>query len=386
MGVLFYTPCRQMSVDENRETMKSYKVFALLVVLLGALHLPAAAVTVEDLFTVELPVADQTTSLRLESFSEAFKQVIVKASGSDEALRSPAFERPIKGSARYVKQFRYITRNSTDDEEVEAGRLYLRIDFNQQLIESLLRENNFPVWGRERPSSLLVISYDVNENIKLVADDSTPDLVEALDQAASVHAVPVLFPLMDLEDIALVKIGDIVSRQYDSIDTMATRYAPDALLVGQIVGRSGEGWHGDWEVRFAEQIFKWKFKASSKQAVIDQVIKHLARILALEYALEDHRRVEQTLLLSVSALEGIDKLIAVQKYLKSLNVVDSVRVAMINEDVITYRLKLRNDAEDLQRLIEFGEVLEQEDFPQVSTQGEAQIILNYSYINRGASN
>jgi hypothetical protein len=375
-----------MSVDENRETMKSYKVFALLAVLLGTFHLPAAAVTVEDLFTVELPVADQTTSLRLESFSEAFKQVIVKASGSDEALRSPAFERPIKGSARYVKQFRYITRNSLDDEEVEAGRLYLRIDFNQQLIESLLRENNFPVWGRERPSSLLVISYDVNENIKLVADDSTPDLVEALDQAASVHAVPVLFPLMDLEDIALVKIGDIVSRQYDSIDTMATRYAPDALLVGQIVGRSGEGWHGDWEVRFAEQIFKWKFKASSKQAVIDQVIKHLARILALEYALEDHRRVEQTLLLSVSALEGIDKLIAVQKYLKSLNVVDSVRVAMINEDVITYRLKLRNDAEDLQRLIEFGEVLEQEDFPQVSTQGEAQIILNYSYINRGASN
>jgi len=31
-------------------------------------------------------------------------------------------------------------------------------------------------------------------------------------------------------------------------------------------------------------------------------------------------------------------------------------------------------------------VLEQEDFPQVSTQGEEQIILNYSYINRGVSN
>jgi hypothetical protein len=91
-------------------------------------------------------------------------------------------------------------------------------------------------------------------------------------------------------------------------------------------------------------------------------------------------------LLSVSALEGIDNLIAVQKYLKSLNVVESVRVAMINKDVITYRLKLRNDAEDLQRLIEFGEVLEQEDFPQISTQGEGQIILNYSYINRGVNN
>lgn len=366
--------------------MKLNKFFALLSLLALMLMRPVAAVTVQDLFTVELPVADQTTSLRLESFNQAFRQVIVKVSGSDDALSSPAFQRPMERSARYVKQFRYVNRSLPDDEEFDAGRLFLRINFDQQLIEGLLREHNYPVWGRERPSSLMVISYDVNENIKLVSDDATPDLVDALDQAAAIHAVPVLFPLMDLEDIALVSIGDIVSRQYDSIDTMANRYTPDALLVGQIIGRSGVGWQGDWEVRFADQIFKWKFKASSKQAVIDQVIKHLAKVLALEYALEDHRRVEQSLLLSVSALEGIENLIAVQKYLKSLNVVDSVRVAMINQDVITYWLKLRNDPEDLQRLIEFGEVLEQEDFPQVSTQGDEQIILNYSYINRGVNN
>ena len=75
-----------------------------------------------------------------------------------------------------------------------------------------------------------------------------------------------------------------------------------------------------------------------------------------------------------------------QKYLKSLNVVDSVHVAMINKDVITYRLRLRNNPEDLQRLIDFGEVLEQEDFPQLNTSGEEQIILNYSYIDRGVGN
>ncbi len=367
--------------------MKLVKLFIPLALLLSILPIPVHAVTVDDLFTVQLPVADQTTSLRLESFSEAFKQVIVKVSGSDDALRSPAFERPIKNSARYVKQFSYVTRKLPDDEEeLEAGNLFLSIDFDQQLIEGLLREQNFPVWGRERPSSLLVISYDVNENIKLVSDDTTPDLVDALDSAAAIHAVPVLFPLMDLEDIALVSIGDIASREYENIRTMAKRYTPNALLVGQIVGRSGEGWQGDWEVRFADQIFKWTYKASSKQAVIDQVIRHLAKILALEYALEDHRRVEQSLLLSVSNLEEIDKLISVRQYLESLNVVDSVQIAMISKDVVTYRLKLRNDPEDLQRLIEFGEVLEQENFPQLSTQGEEQIILNYSFVDRGAGN
>jgi hypothetical protein len=368
--------------------MKLLKFLVPVTVLFALLPSAARAVMVEDLFTVELPVADQTTSLRLESFSEAFKQVIIKVSGSDDALQSPAFERPIENSARYVKQFRYLNREPAANGGTASGaqRLVLRIDFDQQLIEALLREQNFPVWGRERPSTLLVISYDVNENIKLVSDDATPDVIEALDHAAARHAVPVLFPLMDLEDMALVSIGDIASRQYESINTLAKRYGPNALLVGQIVGRSGTGWQGDWEVRFAQQSFKWSYQDSSRQAVIDQAIRQLARTLALEYALEDHRSVEESLLLSVSELGDIEKLIKVQNYLKSLNVVESVRVALISKDVVTYRLKLRNDPEDLQRLIEFGDVLEQEDFPQLNTDGGEQIILNYSFINRGASN
>ncbi len=365
--------------------MKLFKLSGLILFCLF-LYSPAQAVIVDDLFTVELPVADQTSSLRLESFSKAFKQVIIKVSGSDDALRSLAFKRPIQRSARYVEQFRYINLSTTDDEEFAGGRLFLRVEFDQQLIESLLREHNFPVWGRERPTSLLVISYDVNETIRLVADDSSPELVEALDQMANQYAVPVLFPLMDLEDISRVSISDIVSRQIDKIDSMARRYSPDALVVGQIIGRSTEGWRGDWEVRFADQIFKWRYQSSSKSEVIDQVVKHLARILALEYALEDHRRVEQSLLLAVSEVDGIDSLEKVREYLKSLNVVDSVRVANINQEVVTYRLQLRNDISDLQRLIEFGEVLEQENFPQISTEQQQQVILNYSYINRGLSN
>jgi len=366
--------------------MKLTKLLPVLLALAAAWCSPSQAVIVEDLYTVELPVADQTTSLRLESFSEAFKEVVVKVSGSDDALKNPAFKRPIERSARYVKQFRYISRSPPEGDEYGVDRLYLRIDFDQQLVEGLLRENNFPVWGRERPSTLLVMSYDVNENIKLVSQDATPDLIEALDQAAAKHAVPVLFPLMDLEDIALVKIPDIAARQYQGIRTMAQRYAPNALLVGQIVGRTGQGWSGDWEVTFADQLFRWSFESPSKQEVIDQVVRHLARILALEYALEDHRSTEGSLLLAVSGIKGIGNLIKAQKYLESLNAVESVRVAMVNEDVVTYRVSLRNDPEDLQRLIEFGDVLELEDFPRLNIGGGDQVILNYSYVDRGGSN
>ncbi|MFB3058482.1 MAG: DUF2066 domain-containing protein [Gammaproteobacteria bacterium] len=261
--------------------MKNKFAYLLIFLLSLVVSRPLQAVVVEELFTIEMAVADQTTAVRLEAFGEAFKLVVIKVSGSDDALKSPSFSRPMQSSARYVKQFTYINRKDENSESFDSGQLFLKIDFNQQLVEGLLRENNFPVWGQERPGSLLVVSYDVNETIHLVSGDTTPEIIELLDEAAVKLGVPVLFPLMDLEDIALVSIADIVSRQYENIDILAERYGPDALVIGQIVGRSGQGWHGDWEVRFAEQVFKWKYRGSSRQQVVDQAMRHLARVLFL---------------------------------------------------------------------------------------------------------
>ena len=66
--------------------------------------------------------------------------------------------------------------------------------------------------------------------------------------------------------------------------------------------------------------------------------------------------------------------------------VDSVRVALLSGDKVTFNIKLRNSSEDLQRLIELGDVLEQLELPQVNTQDDSQIVLDYAYINREATN
>ena len=69
-----------------------------------------------------------------------------------------------------------------------------------------------------------------------------------------------------------------------------------------------------------------------------------------------------------------------------MSVVDSVRVSLVSADEVTFKIKLRNSSEDFQRLIELGEVLEQLELPQVNTQDDSRIILNYAYIDRGTSN
>ncbi|MFT5663287.1 MAG: hypothetical protein ACI9JR_000670 [Gammaproteobacteria bacterium] len=364
--------------------MKFYLLLSALLIWIPSW--PATAVVVDDLYTIELPVADQTTSHRLEAFSEAFQQVLTKVSGSDEAQESSAISRLTPGSSRYVKQFSYVNRPGVDAEGAAQNFMYLKIDFDQQQIEQILRNHSFPVWGRERPSILLVINSQAGGKIQLVSGDATPEIVSMLDTAALNRGVPTLLPLMDLEDIGLISVADVTSRRFDTIGNMAVRYGPDALVVGEIVEQSAESWRGAWEVRFAEQIFKWKFQAETSQAVIDELVMHLASVLALEYALEDHQRNEQDLLLQVSSMSDLSRLISVQKYLESLNAVESAHVSFISGSDVTFRLKLRNSTEDLQRLIEFGNVLEQQGFPQINAQTQGGAIINYNYVGRGASN
>jgi hypothetical protein len=363
------------------------KFFSLLLALLILSPLQSVkAVVVDELYTVALPVFDQTTVLRLEAFEAAFGLVLIKVSGADEARKNPVIMRLAKRSSRYVKQFSYEGRPGVDAEGGPIKLLYLKVNFDQQLIERLLRKHNFPVWGRERPSSLLVINSQSGGAVQIVTGDSAPEVVGLLDTAALKMGVPTLLPLMDLEDISLVDISDVTSRRFNVINNMAARYWPDAVVVGEIVEQDLDNWEGAWEVRFADQIFKWRHKAATQEAVIDQLITHLASVLALEYALEDHQRNEQELLLKVSSVQNINHLISVRKYLESLNVVESVRVALVSKEEVTFYMKLRNSAEDLQRLIDIGNVLEQQGLPQVNLQSTGGVVISYDLVGRGISN
>ena len=354
-----------------------FSTFTLLLLLASNLQ----AAVVEDLYTVELAVADQTTGQRLEIFKQAFRDVIVKVSGSAEALDLPVMSRPLKSSSRYVHQYRYITRKDDAEDGFDAGQLFLRVAFNQDAVENLLRNHDIPIWGKERPSTLLLISYEVNKNASIVSSDTVPEIVEELDELARLQGLPVLFPLLDLEDRLQFGVQDIIKSNDENISIAAARYAPDAVLVGQISGRAGKGWQGQWQAQFSNQIFNWTFQAGSRQDVMSQAIAQLAQTLASEYALESFTMIEEDVLFSVDQMTELGDHIKVLSYLQSLDAIESVRLILIDQDKVTYRIKLRNASEDLSRLIALSYVLEQLELPQIDAATDDQsIIMNYRFI------
>jgi hypothetical protein len=353
----------------------------LALLLMNPFSTALQAAIVEDLYTIELPVPDQTTSERLAIFNKAFALVLVKVGGSDELLSHPGLKRPLQNSARYVQQFRYQIRKEDASAEFDGGQLFLKVVFNEKLVENLMRENDISVWGKERPSTLLLISFDVNKNKSLVSSDTTTELVEELDDLAQRHGLPVLFPLLDLEDRVILGVKDIIETNDINIDALAVRYAPDAILTGQLIGRAGKGWQGIWRVRFADRLFNWDYKATSREDALNQAVSKLAKTLASEYALQSYQSFDQEVLFSVDQVNAITDHIKVHTYLQSLDAVETVRLVLIEEDKLTYRVKLRNTADDLHRLINLGYVLEQLELPQINAATDDQtVIMNYRYL------
>ncbi len=342
---------------------------------------PLHAGLVQNLYTVELPVADQTTTQRLQVFNQAMREVIVKVSGSSDVLQQESLQRPLNNSARYVQQYRYFNRRDADADSLDSGQLFLRVAFNQDALEKLLRENNVPIWGRERPSTLMLIRFELNKKAALVSGDTTPDILVELEDAAKRMGLPVLFPLLDLEDRVILGVEDVIELNEVNIQALSDRYAPDAVLVGQISGRVGKGWQGEWQVRLVDRIINWSYRGQTRQDTINNLTGRLAATLATEYALQTEIGADEDILLGVEDVDLLTDHTRLLAYLQSLDAVEAARLVLIHEDRATYRVSLRNSVEDLQRLISLGSILEQLDLPSVdTTSDDSTVLLNYQLL------
>ncbi len=360
------------------------KLLPFIVLLCWFVTIPSHAAVVEDLYTIKLPVADQTTRVRLDTFKQAFADVLVKVSGIESLLTDPVFKRPLKQSTRYVKQFHYERAQLTED-AVEESALVLSIEFDEKLVEALLRSKAYPVWGRVRPSVLLVLAKRQNNKYELVSEDTASELIQGLDDLSQKHGLPMQFPLFDLEDRGVLRGKESVLDNMMAINKLATRYQSDVVVVGELTGKTGQGWKGVWQSRFSARLFQWENKAATKKAVLSKAMAHLSKILAQEYALGSAQDYSFNVEMTVSNVSTLKDYLSVARYLASLAVVEKTQIRQLGNEYVIFSLVLRNSPEELQRLIELSDVLEQIDLPVIDASIESgneempqdTLLLNY---------
>lgn len=354
----------------------------LLLVLLLLAPAGALAVVVEDLEVAEVPVQDQSAAERQRAFAEALRRVLIKVSGDSRVLDHPAVSEAAGQASRYLREYRYLTREGVpgqgEEQEAPQRSLWLQISFDPRGIERLLRDHGLPVWGRERPATLIWLGYQDGRERNVLGSGSDPALLDQVLAAAQRRGAPLLIPLMDLEDRARVSYTDFRGGFDERILDASDRYDADAVLIGVLDARSDGTWRGRWTLHSGRLSETRALQGATLEDLLAQGFDFLADLLAGQYALNARQGGGASIALEVAGVQDLEDFARVETYLRGLTPVERVTVRRVVPGSVVYLLRLRGEPSDLQRIVRLGNLLEQSVLPSVDiTQPASSAVLHY---------
>ena len=250
---------------------------------------------------------------------------------------------------QYYDQYSYEKPEmSPDSAEVQESGQILKIHFEPGAVARLLREAGLPVWGSNRPSSLIWLAVENEFGRIILSDNSDDELVRLLFIEAQRRGLPILLPLLDLDDEANITAAAVWGGFQGKVDDASGRYDPDAIVSGRIYqGPDGE-WLANW---FYKTVGEWhNIHSLSIHAsdVIGEVIDQLADSLAQRYALDSTR---SNVWMRVDAVEQLSDYVQLSRYLADLTPVLEVSTVRVEGDEVLYQLSTEGKVGQLVELI-----------------------------------
>jgi hypothetical protein len=338
-------------------TLNAFRSLALLLILSGV----ALGEDVPDLYVAETPVLGQGSEARASGIRETFAKVLVKVSGDPSLPGKSGLSKALKQANNYVQQYAYrplgqVPQTDTDNEAV-PDRL-LRVKFDESAINRLLQSHGVPVWSSARPATLIWLGIEIDGQRSLFQPELNLALREALAQVADSRGLPLLFPLMDLEDRANLQVSDVWGGFAETISQASERYQPDVILVGRLRNRSGDAWEADWILYQPDTKNNWQSRNESRQGVAVAGLHQAVDNLAARFAPQNVGRGKSKLRVRVSGLNHLADYLLVKDYLGSLQAIQSLELFSASPNEVSFLVSVQGGRETLERGIMLGRVLE----------------------------
>jgi len=325
----------------------------LLALVLSLWIQSVSAVNVEDLYVAEVLVNSQDDAQLVNGARAGLLQVLVRVSGSRAIEGSPQVTASLQHPESYYYQYSF---ESTDrmlqigDEQVPAR--ILRLTFEPSAIARLLRQAGFPVWGSNRPSVLAWLAVSDGSSRRLLSEQDTSQLPAALNTHAKFRGVPVLYPLLDLEDASQLSSAEVWGAFLGRVEQASARYKPDVVLSGRIQQDPMGRWLGFWSYQLDDNWREFDNSGFSEDELMADMVDHLVDDLAARYALDSSRG---SILVSVDGIDDLDDYAQVSQYLESLAPVLNSAVVAVSGRELRLRLVTEGQSQQLIEIIQLDD-------------------------------
>ena len=342
----------------------------------AASAVPSRAATFTDLYSVRVAPDPAASDQRKAATQAAMARLLIRVTGSRNAPLDPAVQPLLAAPDNFLTSY-------GDDRE---GRSL--VGFRRSQVERTLTELGLPVWGPERPLTLLWVAVDDGAGGRALLGSNEPaqfgapptrEMTELITSvrteivaAADERGLPIAWPLLDLEDLNAVTFTDVWGGFEDRIVAASMRYRADAVLIGRV--RPGIfGSEVEWLFVNGNGIERRALPAAAVRdgldAAADRYAADLATIGGANVALLTVRDV------LTPADYG-----RVMSYLERQSVLESVDVESYGDGTLSLRVAARGDARVLERVLALGGVLR----PAAATVGSLGS-LTFEVVGVGAS-
>jgi hypothetical protein len=311
----------------------------------------AKAVEVTDLYQDTLKVEDKSRKARLTASRAALLNVLVKVSGDPYADQNPLAKQRSKDISDYMLKFEY-------DEKAD-GTLKLVVKFEANKINALIKELNLPLWGTRRPLVAIWLAIEDNWRRELVTQESYPQLEQLIYDTAARRGLPVVVPLLDLQDRAIVGIPEVWGNFSEPVEQASSRYTAERSITARLYKpQSNDNWVLDW--RFTnDDLFEANRLTGDKQQTIALMIDTLAAGLAAEYAVDPSS--SNSLAKASFKLKGTNSFVDVElakRRLESLSVVTDVVIRSKDKQTIYFEVSHTGSVKDFKKALELDRSFE----------------------------
>lgn len=326
--------------------MKSIRIL-LVIVIVQFLPTQVFAQEVKDLYSARIVVPSQSEAQRLKVLPQALEQVLIKVSGNTDIGQVDKIQEVLHHPENYLDNYTY---------ETPHDKLLLLAQFNPEQLKSLLRHTGQTVWGDDRPLTMVWLVVDDGEQKEFVGSDSQTDVIKEMTQLGQSRGLPIMFPLLDLQDMGQVSVNDVLAPFPWKIHQASKRYASDVELIGRIsrvedVSRDKLIWQGQWLLVQNGAKLNWQTKGDDIQQVTEQVVNEVADALGSQYAVSYHGGKNQQLSLVVYGINDIAAYTKASSYLKGLSLVAQLEVSSIADDHVVYHLVVAGGAHHLAKVL-----------------------------------
>lgn len=339
--------------------------WVFLLAALLTLSAQAAVVAPRDLYEGEIEIDAATPADREALMRQALGQVLVRITGQRDIARRKEGIELTRMALRLVQQFSYDRRPAPPVKGAlpSVPRAEIRIfraSFDATVLDALLRERGFPVWGRSRPVTQVWIAVDEGGSRWAATESLAPVEAPSVLQAALARGVPVSLPAgataNDIQSVMQGRTAEVLKAAQSS--------GQRRVLIGRVT-RKGTQWSSSWSLHDEGKLQdQWQGTAATREEALAFGIDQLANAYAARYALRGAAGAGVAgglLQLSVSGIDTPGDYARISKYLAGLNGVNRLELLEITDGRALYGLSLGGDRANLQQAITLSDVLQPED-------------------------